>query len=115
MKLSAIISLFVLLSCKPAVQTSGQTGNTKKGETIINVKSFGAKADGKANDYAAIQKAIAELNRLKTGTLYFPKGIYRVDEFHRENEKGQTLNNKYHFVFKGLNNVTIRGDKGTLI
>ncbi len=92
-----------------------QTGNTVKGGVIINVKKFGAKGDGKANDYYAIQKAIAELHRIKSGTLLFPKGTYRVNEVLRQNEKGQVLNGKSHFYFKGLKNITIKGEKGTLI
>jgi hypothetical protein len=106
-----ILVSFLLISLIGATQT----GNTSKKSSIINVKKFGAKGNGKANDYAAIQKAIAELHRLKTGILYFPKGIYKVDEVHRENEKGQTLNGKYHFIFNGLTNFSIKGEKGTVI
>lgn len=97
--------------CKPAAQI----GNTSKSLPVINVKSFGAKADGVANDYNAIQQAIAELHRVKSGILFFPKGVYRVDEVFRQTEMGKVLNGRSHFIFRGLKNITIRGEKGTVI
>ncbi len=43
---------------------------------VVNVKTqFGAKGDGKADDWAAIQKAIDE-NKRKWRVLYFPSGTY---------------------------------------
>ena len=95
--------------------SKAQTGNTIKKGAIINVKNFGAKGNGKTNDYAAIQKAIAELHRIKSGTLFFPKGIYKVDEVFRQNEKGIVLNGRSHFFFTGLSNITIKGEKGSII
>ena len=92
-----------------------QTGNIARGGAIINVKKFGAKGDGKANDYGAIQNAIAELHRIKSGTLFFPKGTYRVNEVMRQNEKGKVLNGKTHFYFIGLTNISIKGEKGSVI
>ena len=38
----------------------------------FNVKDYGAKGDGSTNDAAAISAAIADLNVLGGGTLYFP-------------------------------------------
>ncbi len=111
----SIKHLLVLGLLFPGVAVNAQTGNTAKGGTIVNVKKFGAKGNGKANDYAAIQKAIAELHRIKSGVLFFPKGVYRVNEVFRQNEKGQVLNGKSHFYFNGLNNITIKGEKGTVI
>lgn len=93
----------------------GQSGNTFSSGQVINVRKFGAIGNGKSNDYAAIQKAIAELHRLKTGTLFFPKGIYKVDEVFRQNEMGKVLNGKSHFFFIGLKNISIKGEKGTII
>lgn len=106
------ISLAILLaSCKPAAQV----GNTSKTLPVINVKSFGAKGDGVFNDYSAIQKAIAELHQVQSAILFFPKGTYRVDEVFRQNEMGKVLNGRSHFIFTGLKNFTIRGEKGTVI
>ncbi len=115
MKLSTIIlncALGLLFaSCKPAAQTS----STSKSLPVINVKNFGAKGDGVNNDYNAIQKSIAELHRIKSGILFFPKGTYRVDEVFRQNEKGKVLNGRSHFLFEGLTNITVRGEKGSII
>jgi parallel beta-helix repeat protein len=43
-----------------------------------NVRIFGAKGDGITDDTLAIQNAINYLNGLGGGTLYFPKGTYKV-------------------------------------
>ncbi len=45
---------------------------------VINVKEMGAKGDGKADDTAAIQKAINEAAR-KRGTVLVPDGTYLID------------------------------------
>lgn len=105
--LIAIISFF---SCNPPARLVNQQESP-----VVNVRDFNAKGDGKSNDYHAIQKAIAELHRLGSGTLFFPKGIYYVDEIHIENEKSITINNRPHFIFKGLNNISIIGEKGSVI
>jgi hypothetical protein len=39
-----------------------------------NVLNFGARGDGKGDDTAAIQSAV----NAATGTLYFPKGVFRI-------------------------------------
>jgi len=66
------LSLSFLQGCVTA-----QTGNKVKTAAVINVKDQGAKGDGKTNDYAAIQRAIAALHGQKGGTQFFPAGIYR--------------------------------------
>jgi polygalacturonase len=100
-------------SCKPAAQV--KTASSSVSPNIINVKNFGAKGDGITNDYAAIQKAIAELHRIKTGIIFFPKGVYKVDEVFRQTEMGKVLNGRSHFIFNGLKNIGLRGEKGTVI
>ena len=44
----------------------------------FNVKAFGAKGDGKANDAAAINKAITAANAAGGGIVQFPGGTYKV-------------------------------------
>jgi len=115
-KLNFILNLFFvlsLLSCKPAAQTAAFTSSSAA--DIINVKDFGAKADGIANDYQPIQDAIRELHKRRSGVLFFPKGIYRVNEVFRQTELGKVLNGRSHFIFRGLKNITIRGEKGSVI
>lgn len=49
-------------------------------EVIINVKEFGATGDGVTDDTNAIQSAIdALLNSVDQNTLFFPKGVYRLN------------------------------------
>jgi pectate lyase-like protein len=48
----------------------------------VNVKSYGAKGDGIADDSSAIQTAINALDRGAEigggGTVYFPRGVYKI-------------------------------------
>lgn len=48
----------------------------------VNVKWFNAKGDGVTDDTEAVQKAInaCQIYGIGYGTLYFPTGVYRVDE-----------------------------------
>lgn len=48
---------------------------------IINVKDFGAKADGIADDTKAIQTAINHASAQSMTTIYFPKGIYSIASY----------------------------------
>jgi hypothetical protein len=84
-------------------------------QPLFNVKKMGAKADGKTNDYLVIKKIVDSVNTLKTGSVFFPKGIYKIDEYVRENEKGQLLNGIKHFRFNNVNGLKIFGEKGTVI
>ncbi len=84
-------------------------------QPFFNVKKMGLKGDGKTNDYRALKKIIDSINTLKRGSIYFPKGIYRINEYVRENEKGESLNGIKHFVFTNINGLKIFGEKGTVI
>jgi len=48
-------------------------------DAVVNVRSYGAKGDGKTDDTAAIQKAIQE-NVGKMRILFFPQGTYLVSD-----------------------------------
>lgn len=61
---------------------------------VVNVKDYGAVGDGVTNDVSAINAAIAALSDY--GTLYFPKGKYRITS-------GLT-------GISGKSHLTIRGD-----
>jgi Pectate lyase superfamily protein len=84
-------------------------------QPFFNVKKMGLKGDGKTNDYKALKKIIDSVNNLKSGTIYFPRGTYKIDEYVRENEKGQSLNGIKNFAFKDINGLKIFGEKGTVI
>ena len=64
---------------------------------FLNVKEFGAKGDGVANDTQAIEQALAEIDNVGGGTLYFPSGTYCLNYFclrenlHLHIETGATL------------------------
>lgn len=82
-KLSGNTNVFSLFSLKPDTEYAlGVTGEepitfTTAGETCaVNVKDFGAKGDGVADDTLSIQTAI---NCLPAGgRLYFPDGVYNT-------------------------------------
>ena len=45
---------------------------------VINVKDYGAKGDGKTDDWEVINRAVSDLKNKNGGILYFPEGIYIV-------------------------------------
>lgn len=53
------------------------TQNRTKTADVFNVRSFGAKGDGKALDSPAVNKAIAAAAAAGGGTVHFPAGTYR--------------------------------------
>ncbi|WP_084239347.1 endopygalactorunase [Pedobacter africanus] len=68
----------------------------------MDVKGFGLKGDGKEDETAGINAAIASLNEMGGGTLLFSPGIYNVRTVHLKS-------NVYLFVAK---EATIRAIKG---
>lgn len=47
-------------------------------QAIFNVKDFGAKGDGRANDMKAFQKAINACDTAGGGAVFIPEGIYTI-------------------------------------
>jgi hypothetical protein len=83
-----------------------------------DIKSFGAKGDGKTNDHAAFERAAAFFNeRGGHGRLIISKGTYLVGrQTFGEGQKGQPAYRGDHVLaFKGVENLTIRGEKGSII
>jgi polygalacturonase len=62
----------------PAFATAEARGATSKAATplIFDVRSFGAKGDGKTVDSPAINAAIEAAAAAGGGTVYFPSGVY---------------------------------------
>jgi hypothetical protein len=67
----SMIAGFGLLSAH-----EGDAGQSPEG--VFNVKAFGAKGDGKADDATAISAAIAAVPR-QGGIVYFPPGVYLLN------------------------------------
>lgn len=60
------------------VSASGMRFKRLSESSHLNVKWFGAKGDGIADDMAAIQRAIDAASAQKGGTVFFPPGTYIV-------------------------------------
>jgi hypothetical protein len=88
-------------------------------QTVIkNIRSFGAKGDGKTNDTEAFVKAAAFFNgRGGNGTLVISKGVYIVGKQSFSN--GDVSRGAYIGVnildFKNVSNLVLQGEKGTVI
>jgi len=84
MILRAFISVYLILALSSCRTVSGGSG-PESGRSV-NVREFGAKGDGVADDTRAIQSAI---NAARAGeTIYFPSGTYRVSNFAVKNRAG---------------------------
>ncbi|MGN6211728.1 glycosyl hydrolase family 28-related protein [Parafilimonas sp.] len=79
------------------------------GNDTLNIKSFGAKGDGKTNDYEAFIKAIDVINnRGGNCTLIVPAGNYLIDAI-------TTVNNKYRdFEFDSCSDLSIIGSAAVI-
>ncbi|MGK7376306.1 glycosyl hydrolase family 28-related protein [Planococcus sp. 1R117A] len=54
---------------------------SERPDKTFNVKAFGAKGDDEADDWRALQQAIAfAYNAKGGGTLFFPPGLYRISK-----------------------------------
>ncbi|QDY44791.1 hypothetical protein FK545_02465 [Planococcus glaciei] len=54
---------------------------SERPDKTFNVKAFGAKGDDDADDWRALQQAIAfAYNAKGGGTLFFPPGQYRISK-----------------------------------
>lgn len=62
-------------------------------QNSYNVLTFGAKADGKTKDTAALQKAIDECRQNGGGTVYFTAGVYLSGSLHLKSHATLYLDN----------------------
>ena len=73
--------MFIIGACRTV-----SAGSRQDGGRVLNVREFGAKGDGIADDTVAIQGAV---NATKPGdTIYFPAGVYAVSNFVVKNRSG---------------------------
>jgi hypothetical protein len=76
--------MFLLLAVSSCRIVAAQV--EQAGDKTVNVKAFGAKGDGVADDTRAIQAAINHANAGEK--IYFPPGIYDVSNFVVKNRSG---------------------------
>ncbi len=53
----------------------GRDAEPPRGDSVFNVRDFGAKGDGKTSDSKAVQAALDAAGKV-SGTVWFPSGIY---------------------------------------
>jgi hypothetical protein len=119
-KHTALISISYGALLFGAKNAAAQTANTRPGsrpppsqkKQLFSVKDFGAKGDGRANDYPAIQKAIAALSAAGGGTLSFPQGTYYIDEY---KIGGKGTNNITDFTFKQIKGLVVDGNGSKIV
>ncbi|HEX3084041.1 MAG TPA: glycoside hydrolase family 28 protein [Pyrinomonadaceae bacterium] len=83
-KRSLFIGAFVAISllCSGASRLTSSSAQRAVDASAYNVKTFGAKGDGKAVDTAAINKTIDAAAAAGGGTVYFPAGNYLSVSIH---------------------------------
>lgn len=89
------------------LQARADDVDTQLADSVVNVKTFGAKGDGITDDFQAIQNAIDSITK---GTIWFPRGIYLIKG------KQTTLGNSSR-ISDGLkikSNLTFDGEGATL-
>lgn len=85
-----------LIGFKQAGSTTVRNVQSKLYDYAITPQDFGAKADGVTDDTAAINLALAEINKTG-GTVFFPNGVY-------------LCNGQWNMA--GFSNVHVRGEGG---
>lgn len=78
-------------------------------QDTLNVKSYGAKGDGKANDYFALLTAVEAVNeRGGNCVLFFPEGSYVINVYNTAQKKYKDLE------FKNCRDFTIVGSSAII-
>src|SRR3989440_8716365 len=78
--IAGCVAFALLFSAAPRASFSFTTSAAQAG--VYDVKTFGAKGDGKALDTAAINKTIDTAAAAGGGTVYFPSGNYLSVSIH---------------------------------
>jgi hypothetical protein len=83
--------------------------STRSQASLINVKRFGAKGDGKTDDTKAIQAAINSASERAVNTIYFPKGIYLIGSYTTTKNYFENYCLQLHsrLIFRGTGNKSI--------
>src|SRR5215469_10694396 len=99
---SGLVAIALLISASCARETKAS-----KAQKVLNVKDFGAKGDGAADDYDALQAAASAVCRSPGATLLFPEGVYRIDRYRIV--AGPRQNNVQNIRYAGCKGNTITG------
>lgn len=89
--------------------------NTSRGlqnDDIFNVRDFGAVGDGITDDTDAIRNAVAAVNLVGSGTLFFPPGDYYIAQYRITG--GPDANGVENFTFTNCNGLVISGYGATI-
>jgi hypothetical protein len=101
-----------LLSFVGCDQRSEDDAKTETPQKVLNVKDFGAKGDGRTDDYEALQAAAAAVCQSPNATLLFPEGTYRIGRHRVAGGPGD--NGVQNIRYVGCNGNTITGVKVTI-
>lgn len=85
---------------------------------VRDIKSFGARGDGKTNDHEAFQKAATFFNsRGGNGKLLISKGTYVIGKqvFNQNTKSKPVYEGSDALSFVAIKNLTIEGEVGTVI
>jgi hypothetical protein len=102
------VGLLSFLSCAKQMEQSRAEVPSK----IINVKDFGAKGDGKSDDYDALQSAASALCKVPGATLLFSEGTYRIGRYRIGG--GPKENKVQNVRYVGCKGNTITGVKAKI-
>jgi hypothetical protein len=102
------VALLSILGCNENPVESKTEAPTK----VLNVKDFGAKGDGRSDDYDALQAAASALCHTPNATLLFPEGTYRIGRYRLEG--GPKENAVQNIRYVGCQGNTITGVKVTI-
>ncbi len=83
--------------------TGGQILDT--GGQVLNVKAYGAKGNGTADDTAAIQAAVTASDNASGGVVYFPPGTYKITSA----IKSVSINTSFEGAGKGISTIVNAG------
>lgn len=81
---------------------------------VFDVRAYGAKGDGLANDTAAFQAAAKALTEAGGGTIDIPKGTYILGLQRHEDGKLPYYRSENPLMFTGINGLAIEGNGATL-
>ena len=101
-------ALLSFLGCNETSDDSNIEVPTK----VLNVKDFGAKGDGRSDDYDALQAAASALCHTPSATLLFPEGTYRIGRYRVAG--GPKQNEVQNIRYVGCKGNTITGVKVTI-